>query len=202
MDLQSDAYGLFGAIGRPEDAGLWHYLPVPPFETAEAMMGFFRAQAERDGWRPYVFRRPEDGRAVGTATYMRVRPEQGSAEIGFVVFSEAMKRTAMATEAMYLMARHLFDDLGYRRYEWKCDAGNAASQRAARRLGFTFEGTFRQDMVVKGRNRDTAWFSILDTEWPLAKTAFEAWLSPDNFRPDGTQKRGLAEIREAIAART
>ena len=132
---------------------------------------------------------------LGMASYMRIRPEHGSAEVGFVCFSKAMQRTPAATEAMYLMARHLFDDLGYRRYEWKCDNANEKSRRAAERLGFAFEGVFRQDMVMKGRNRDTAWYSMLDTEWPAAKAAFEAWLAPENFDGEGRQRNKLADIR-------
>jgi RimJ/RimL family protein N-acetyltransferase len=132
------------------------------------------------------------------ASYMRIRPEAGSAEVGSVVFSKALQRTAAATEAIFLMARHLFEDRGYRRFEWKCDNQNAASVRAARRFGFTAEGVFRQDMVVKGRNRDTAWFSILDGEWPRIRSAFEQWLAPENFDPAGQQRRSLAAIRDRL----
>ncbi len=128
------------------------------------------------------------------ASYMRIRQEHGSAEVGFVLFGARLQRTAAATEAMYLMARHLFEDLGYRRYEWKCDDDNAASKRAADRLGFTFEGVFRNDMVVKGRSRDTAWFSMTDAEWPRLGGRLDAWLASENFDPDGRQKRRLGEI--------
>jgi RimJ/RimL family protein N-acetyltransferase len=116
-------------------------------------------------------------------------------EIGNVLFTPALQATTAATEAMYLMARHAFEDLGYRRYEWKCNDLNAPSRRAAVRLGFTYEGTFRQHMIVKGRNRDTAWYSMIDTEWPRVKAAFEAWLDPGNFDEAGRQKRRLEEIR-------
>jgi RimJ/RimL family protein N-acetyltransferase len=129
--------------------------------------------------------------AAGWASYMRIKPLQGVIEVGNVMFSPALQRTAAATEAMYLMASHVFDHLGYRRYEWKCNAENLPSRRAAQRLGFTFEGIFRQHMVVKGRNRDTAWFSMLDHEWPARKRAFEAWLDPANFDMEGKQRRSL-----------
>jgi RimJ/RimL family protein N-acetyltransferase len=130
---------------------------------------------------------------------MRIKPQHGVIEVGNVVFSPMLQRSRAATEAMYLMASHVFDRLGYRRYEWKCNAENAASRRAAQRFGFTFEGIFRRHMVTKGRNRDTAWFSMLDEEWPDRKRAFEAWLDPANFDADGGQRRGLTQIRDAGA---
>jgi RimJ/RimL family protein N-acetyltransferase len=135
----------------------------------------------------------------GMAAFMRMAPEHGVIEIGHIWFSPALQRTRVASEAIYLMARHAFDDLGYRRLEWKCDALNEPSRRAAERFGFTFEGVFRQHMVVKGRNRDSAWYSILDGEWPLVRAAFEAWLAPENFDADGRQRRSLADIRAAVA---
>jgi len=134
------------------------------------------------------------GRAAGWASYMRIKPGHGVIEVGNVLFSPSLQRTAAATEAMYLMASHVFDHLGYRRYEWKCNALNLASRRAAERLGFTFEGIFRQHMVVKGQSRDTAWFAMLDHEWPARKRAFEAWLEPENFDEAGRQRRPLSAI--------
>ena len=122
-------------------------------------------------------------------------------EVGHIWYSPALQRTRLATEAMYVMARHVFDDLGYRRYEWKCNALNEPSRRAAVRLGFTFEGVFRQHMVIKGENRDTAWYSMLDSEWPAAKAAFEAWLRPENFDAEGRQLRSLAELRVVLGHR-
>jgi RimJ/RimL family protein N-acetyltransferase len=136
----------------------------------------------------------DTGRAAGWASYMRTKPVHGVIEVGNVVFSPGLQRTRAATEAMYLMAGHVFDTLGYRRYEWKCDAKNAASRRAAERLGFTFEGIFRQHMVAKGRNRDTAWLSMLDHEWPARKRAFETWLDPSNFDSGGRQLLSLGQI--------
>jgi RimJ/RimL family protein N-acetyltransferase len=131
--------------------------------------------------------------ALGYASYLRMEPAHGVIEVGNILLSPSLQRTTAATEAMYLMARRVFDDLGYRRYEWKCNALNAPSRRAAQRLGFTFEGIFRQHMVIKGRNRDTAWFSILDQEWPVRKQAFESWLDPANFNETGQQRLTLEQ---------
>jgi RimJ/RimL family protein N-acetyltransferase len=133
---------------------------------------------------------------------MRITPEHGVIEIGHIWFASALQRTRQATEAIYLLARHAFDDLGYRRFEWKCDSLNQPSRRAAERFGFVFEGVFRQHMVIKDRNRDTAWFSILDGEWPLVRAAFEAWLAPENFDEEGRQRRPLAEVRNSLAGRS
>ena len=140
---------------------------------------------------PYV---PGLHPAAGYASYMRIEPSHGVVEVGNILLSPILQRTTAATEAMYLMARHVFDDLGYRRYEWKCNALNQPSRRAALRLGFVFEGIFRQHMIIKGRNRDTAWFSMLDSEWPARKAAFEAWLDPANFDSRGKQKHSLARF--------
>ena len=128
----------------------------------------------------------------GRLSYLRIDPAHRVIEVGNIIFTPALQRSRGATEAMYLMARHAFEDLGYRRYEWKCNALNQPSRRAALRLGFVFEGIFRQHMIVKGRNRDTAWFSMLDSEWPLRKASFEQWLAPSNFDPAGRQKLSLA----------
>jgi RimJ/RimL family protein N-acetyltransferase len=152
---------------------------------------------EREGWRTLIVRRRTDGEILGTASYMRIREAHGSAEIGCVAFGTGLKRTPEATETFALMAGHLFDDLGYRRYEWKCDSGNLASKRAAERFGFAFEGVFRNDMVTKGRSRDTAWYSILDSEWPALRAALDRWLAPDNFARDGAQIRTLESFRQA-----
>ena len=140
------------------------------------------------------------GRAVGTAALMRIDPANGSIEVGSIAYAPALKGTRAGTEAMYLMMRRAFDELVYRRYEWKCNALNEPSRRAAERYGFRFEGIFRQAVVTKGRNRDTAWFSILDSEWPAIRAAFESWLAPENFDADGRQRRTLAAIRNGAAA--
>ena len=136
--------------------------------------------------------------AAGYASYMRIEPAQGVVEVGNILMSPILQRTRAATEAMYLMARHIFDDLGYRRYEWKCNAGNLPSRRAALRYGFAFEGIFRQHMVVKGRNRDTAWYAAIDSEWPTLKQAFLTWLDPANFDATGQQRTRLSELTGPI----
>ena len=135
------------------------------------------------------------------ASYLRFAPDHRVVEIGHIWFGAALQRTPGATEAIYLLARHAFGELGVRRLEWKCDADNERSRRAAERLGFTFEGVFRQHMLVKDRNRDTAWYSLLDGEWPTVRAAFEAWLDDANFDGEGRQRRGLAELRAGILAR-
>jgi RimJ/RimL family protein N-acetyltransferase len=128
------------------------------------------------------------------AALMRIEPEHPVIEVGSILYTPALQRTRGATETMYLLARHVFEELGYRRYEWKCNALNEASRRAALRLGLTFEGIFRQHMIVKGRRRDTAWFSMLDCEWPVRKAGFERWLDPSNFDANGQQKSSLSVL--------
>ena len=134
------------------------------------------------------------GKASGMASYLNIVPDMGCIEIGHIWFAPPLQKTRAATEAIFLMMRHVFDDLGYRRLEWKCNALNEASMRAARRFGFTYEGTFRQHMVVKGRNRDTAWFALLDREWPAVRAAFERWLAPENFDGQGRQRMSLTAL--------
>src|SRR6202011_5304238 len=137
----------------------------------------------------YAVVEEKGGRALGCVTLMRFDEVNGCIETGHIFYSPALQRTPLATEAVYLEAKHIFDDLGYRRFEWKCNNANEPSRRAAERFGFVFEGVFRQHLIVKGRNRDTAWFSILDGEWPIVRAAFEAWLAPENFEPGGGQRR-------------
>jgi RimJ/RimL family protein N-acetyltransferase len=132
------------------------------------------------------------GKAAGQASYLRIEPAVGVIEVGHIVFAPSLQRTIGATEVMYLMMKRVFDELGYRRYEWKCDALNEASRKAALRLGFTFEGIFRQATMYKGRNRDTAWYSVTDAEWPALKSSYEVWLDPSNFDAEGRQRRSLA----------
>jgi RimJ/RimL family protein N-acetyltransferase len=196
IDLAPDIPTLFDALCGPENVDLWRYIPVGPFASADLLGSTVTNACEHMGWRTVVFLAPASPQILGMASYMRLRPEHGSAEVGCVVFSKALQRTPAATEAMYLMASHLFDDLGYRRYEWKCNNRNDASKTAALRFGFTFEGVFRNDMVVKGDNRDTAWFSMTDAEWPAIKQGFQDWLDPGNFDSDGQQVKSLASLRE------
>ena len=173
---------------------VWAYLADGPY-TSEADLQ--RALEEKQAGTTAVFLAlvPESsGEAEGYASYMRMDPTHGVIEVGNILMAPSLQKTTAATEAMYLMARHIFDDLAYRRYEWKCNANNAPSRRAALRFGFTFEGIFRQHMIVKGQNRDTAWFSMLDKEWPARKVVFEAWLDPANFDADGKQIRSLMQL--------
>jgi RimJ/RimL family protein N-acetyltransferase len=173
------------------DPRLWDYLPYGPFPDAGEMHDHLARQASSSD--PLFFAvvdRATDG-ACGVVSYLRIEPAHACIEIGHIWFGPPLQRTPGATETVYLLARHAFDDLGNRRLEWKCDAANARSRRAAERFGFTFEGVFRQHMIVNGRNRDTAWFSIIDSEWPAVRAGFEAWLAPKNFDTDGRQRSSL-----------
>lgn len=170
---------------------LWEYMPYGPFDGEDPFLAWLAGRVERDD--PYLYAVVEpSGRALGVAALMRITPDMGVIEVGHIVYAPALQRTRLGTEAQYLLARYAFETLGYRRYEWKCNALNAASRRAAERYGFSFEGIFRQHMVVKGRNRDTAWYSIVDSEWPARRTAFERWLAPANFDAAGRQQASLA----------
>ena len=194
LDATRHAAPLWRAVEGHD--GVWQWLFDGPFPTeAEFTADIAQKQAAADRIF-YAIIPAEAGAAVGYASYLRIEPAHGIIEVGNILLSPALQRTTAATEAMYLMARHIFDNLGYRRYEWKCNAENAPSRRAAQRLGFTFEGIFRQHMVVKDRNRDTAWFAMLDHEWPARKRAFEAWLDPANFDNENSQYKSLAEFRQ------
>ena len=174
---------------------LWAWLFDGPYSSEAALrLALEQKQAERSSAVFLAILPNETQEAAGYASYMRMEPGHGVVEVGNILLAPALQRTRAATEAMYLMAGHVFDHLGYRRYEWKCNAENVASRRAAERLGFTFEGIFRQHMVVKGKNRDTAWFSMLDCEWPARKLALEAWLAPANFDSEGRQRQSLRSI--------
>jgi RimJ/RimL family protein N-acetyltransferase len=180
----------------------WFYLPYGPFVARDEFLRWLGERASLDDPLAFAIIDLESRSARGIATLMSIEPEHGSIEIGHIWLSPPLQRTRQATEAIYLLARHAFDDLGNRRLEWKCDAANAPSRRAAERFGFTFEGVFRQHRVVKGRNRDTAWYSITDGEWPLRRAAFEAWLASENFDSSGRQRHSLADLREGIQAST
>jgi RimJ/RimL family protein N-acetyltransferase len=192
--------GRFGRVERltsSHAASLWaHVLDVDAIWTYIPDAGPFADEAAFRDWLakriaaadPYAYAIIDhDGRVVGTAALMNIVPAMRVIEIGSIVYSRALQRTPLGTEAQYLLARYAFETLGYRRYEWKCDALNAPSRRAASRCGFTFEGIFRQHMIINGRNRDTAWFAIVDSDWQTRKAAFERWLSPDNFDAAGRQ---------------
>jgi RimJ/RimL family protein N-acetyltransferase len=173
---------------------LWTWLAEGPFATQSELRQSI-GQKQASASTVFLAIVPaETGKPAGWASYMRMEPAHGVIEVGNIMMSPALQRTTAATEAMYLMAGHIFEELGFRRYEWKCNALNLPSRRAALRYGFTFEGIFRQHMIVKDLSRDTAWFSMLDHEWPARKAAFEAWLDPANFNEEGRQRRSLAEI--------
>jgi len=173
---------------------IWTYMSsYGPFAEFAAFSAWVGSRLPLDD--PYSYAVVDkSGRAIGIATLMEIRPAMRSIEVGHIVYSPALQRTPLATEAQYFLARYVFETLGYRRYEWKCNALNAASHRAALRYGFVFEGILRQHTIAKGRNRDTAYFSMLDSEWPARKAAFERWLAPENFDSEGRQKAKLGEI--------
>lgn len=185
------ATDLYMAFRADTDNRIWTYLPNGPYQDAEAFRGWVHDAITRDD--PLMFAILVEGRALGHASYLRISPTDATIEVGYIALSPALQRTRAATEFHYLMMRRAFD-LGYRRYEWKCDALNGPSRRAAERLGFSYEGTFRQATHYKGRNRDTAWFSTLDTEWYDQKARFERWLTEDNFDEYGQQIRPLAMV--------
>jgi RimJ/RimL family protein N-acetyltransferase len=192
LSAERHASALWQAVNGHD--AVWDWLGDGPY-TSEAALAAAIAQKETGPAARFFAIIPKaTGLAAGYASYMRMDPVNGVIEVGNVLFSPSLQRTPAATEAMYLMARHIFEVLGYRRYEWKCNALNLPSQRAAKRLGFTYEGTFLQHMIIKGKNRDTAWYSMLDSEWPSRKAVFEAWLSPENFDASGQQKQTLATI--------
>lgn len=194
LDPETHGAGLYEALSDAP-VSLWTYMSFGPFRDYEDFYATLDAMNHYPGWVPYAILVRD--RAVGFASYLRVKPRDGVVEIGSIVFSPMLQQTTPATEAIYLMIRNAFE-LGYRRCEWKCDDLNTASVRAAERLGFTYEGTFRQATLYKGRNRDTAWYSMTDREWPTLDLAFQKWLSPDNFDQSGEQRRSLRQMREGI----
>jgi RimJ/RimL family protein N-acetyltransferase len=196
VPLDPAAHGrqLWDAFSTDREGRNWTYLAQePPASSDEYAAWLSRAAATDD---PRFHAIVTAGTAVGVAAYLRIAPEAGSIEVGHINFSPALQRTPAATEAMYLMMRHAFA-LGYRRFEWKCDALNAPSRAAAERLGLSFEGIFRQALVYKGRNRDTAWYAAIDREWPSLAAAFERWLAPENFDAAGRQRERLADLMDS-----
>ena len=189
------AEDLFAAFTADREGRIWTYLSYGPFLTLRHFEAWIEKACLGDDPLFHAVVDKQSGRALGVASFLRIDPDFGVIEVGHINYSPALQRRPAATEAMYLMMARVFDALGYRRCEWKCNALNDASRRAAERLGFTFEGVFRQATISKGRNRDTAWYAILDSEWPAAKAAFETWLAPDNFDAEGRQKRSLAALR-------
>ncbi|SDC97649.1 GNAT family N-acetyltransferase [Ruegeria marina] len=195
LDAASHSDDLWQAFATDIDGRSWTYMPFGPFAGQAAFAEFLADMSRGDDPVYYAILDRTTGRALGIASFMRIQPEHGVIEVGGIAYAPPLQRTPAATEAMYLMMAHAFDDLGYRRYEWKCDALNAPSRRAAARLGFTHDGLFEQAIVYKGRNRDTAWFSILDRNWPKVQRGVEAWLSPENFDAGGNQRRSLVKCR-------
>jgi RimJ/RimL family protein N-acetyltransferase len=192
--LDPDAHGdSLHDAGR--DPRIWEYLPYGPFGERAAFDAYLGRMASTEDPLAYAIVEADSGRALGVATYLRIEPLHGVIEIGHIWMAPELQRTRPATEAIYLLARHVFDELGYRRLEWKCNALNAASCRAAERFGFTAEGVFRNHLVVKGRNRDTSWYAITDSEWPAVRAGFDAWLDASNFDGHGRQLRRLADLR-------
>ncbi len=199
LDPAAHADALYeGTHGDGRDE-LWRYLWDGPYASRDAFAAEVSRKAASEDPLHFAIVDQRSGLAVGTAAYLRITPAHRVIEVGSILFTPALQKTAAATEAMYLMARHAFEVLGYRRYEWKCDSLNAPSRRAALRLGFQFEGIFRQHMIIKGRNRDTAWFAMLDSEWPLRKANFERWLDPGNFDSEGKQKESLSRLNSRPA---
>jgi RimJ/RimL family protein N-acetyltransferase len=184
-----------GAAGDPH---IWDHLAYGPFADADVFMSWLEERAASEDPVFFTIVDQATGLPRGMASLMRIVPEHGVIEVGHIWFAPVLQRTRQATEAIFLMARYAFDGLGYRRLEWKCDSLNQPSRRAAERFGFTYEGVFRQHMVTKGRNRDTAWYSIVDGEWPRVRAAFEAWLDPANFDSSGRQHLSLSEIRDKL----
>ncbi len=192
VDVERHGKALYASIdGKDPEGNIWTYMGYGPFGSeAEFIEWLKQRQAARDPWF-YAFVNRKTGAPLGMGAFMRADAANGAIEIGHIWLSPALQRTREGTETIYLMMRHCFDDLGVRRLEWKCDSLNAPSRRAADRYGFTFEGIFRQHFIIKGRNRDTAWFSIIDKEWPAIRAGFEAWLAESNFDENGKEKAKL-----------
>ena len=195
LDPNRHAAELNAANREDSDGRNWTYLPYGPFAEVEEYRRWMENFCRGDDPLFHAVVDRQSGRALGVASFMRIDPAAGVIEVGHINYAPPLQRKPATTEAMYLMMRRVFDELGYRRYEWKCDTLNAPSRAAAQRLGFRFEGIFRQATIYKNRNRDTAWFSIINSEWPALKAAFERWLDPGNFDGAGRQRRRLSELR-------
>jgi RimJ/RimL family protein N-acetyltransferase len=195
LDPGRHAAQLFAAYAEDAHGRMWTYLPRGPYASLDEYRRWAESACRDDDPLVHAIIDNASGEAVGTAALMRIEPEVGVIEVGSITYSPRLQRRPAGTEAMYLMMRRVFDELGYRRYEWKCNALNAPSRAAALRYGFQYEGLFRQATITRGRNRDTAWFSIIDGEWPALRTAFERWLDPANFDAGGRQRRSLVSLR-------
>ena len=195
---EKHAEELFAAYVKQRNDQDWTYLQYGPFDRFDDYQSWLKKTETGDDPLFHTIIESKTNKAVGVASFLRIQPGIGVIEVGHIHFSPLMQKTSVATEAMFLMMRRVFDELGYRRYEWKCDALNARSRKAAERFGFSFEGLFRQATLYKNRNRDTAWFGMTDREWPMIKKTFEIWLSPDNFDTQGRQKKNLKQIRKIL----
>lgn len=193
VNVDNHARELFDANSADNNNAMWTYLPYGPFNDFEQYREWMENTCFADDKLFFAIIDLVAGKAVGLAALMRIDPNNGSIEVGHLAYSPALQRQPAATDAMFLMMQYAFD-LGYRRYEWKCNALNYPSRRAAQRLGFSYEGTFRQATVVKGRNRDTAWFAIIDREWPALRAVFGRWLAPENFETKGQQRESLSTL--------
>ncbi|MFN8624209.1 MAG: GNAT family protein [Chloroflexota bacterium] len=185
------------AANAVDPGGMWRYMPYGPFVTPADWTHWAEPMATSADPQFFAIVERATGQAAGVAAYLAIVPEQGTIEVGHIALAPRLQRTPAATEAMFLMMRTVFE-LGYRRYEWKCDSLNAPSRAAAQRLGFSYEGIFRQHRVVKGHNRDTAWYAMTDTDWPALRAAFERWLDPDNFDGTGHQRERLSDLTAPI----
>lgn len=194
LDPGRHAETLHAAFSEDRTGELWTYMVDGPYAGFDEFLAALEEACSAQDVLYYAVVEAGSERALGRAAFLRIDPGMGSMEVGSIAYSPRLQRTVMATEAMYLMMRHAFDDLGFRRYEWKCDSLNAASRRAAERLGFSYEGLFRQAMVYKGRNRDTAWYAMVDGDWPRIRQGFERWLAPENFDADGRQLNSLRSL--------
>lgn len=197
LDIDTHARALYDANAADQSGAMWTYLPYGPFESFTAYQDWMRAACSSSDPLFYTIFDLTTGRAVGLASYLRIDPKIGSIEVGHLAYSPALQRRPAATEAMYLLMAQAFA-LGNRRYEWKCNALNQPSRIAAQRLGFSYEGVFRQASIVKGRNRDTAWYALTDQDWPALQEAFVTWLAPSNFDDHGNQRQRLSALTSSL----
>ncbi len=197
LDINRHSADLYAAFSKDTDHHNWTYLPYGPFNGFAKFEAWLKEVGNGEDPFFYAIVNAKTKQAVGLASYLRINPADGVIEVGHIHYSPLIQRSSIATEAMFLMMRQVFDELGYRRYEWKCDALNAPSRKAALRLGFRFEGIFRQLTMYKGRNRDTAWYAIIDKEWPSIRSAYQSWLDPKNFDRTGNQQISLGKFIEA-----
>ncbi len=196
LDSAKHGKDLYACYKLDDENQIWTYLPYGPFENFDAFSVWLTKMATGKDPLFFAIIDQKSGKALGVASFLRMVEKNGVIEVGHINYSPQLQKTPAATESMYLMMRYVFEELGYRRYEWKCDALNNGSRNAASRLGFTFEGIFRQALIYKGRNRDTAWYSVTNQEWPALKSAFETWLNINNFTEQGMQIKSLGEIQK------